>query len=80
MTNAPETATAQGSHHYLITLQRPLNGGFSISTWSGECTPPEGAHRSGFYLWLREDIARAHPEFADASVLFFDIQPNRLWP
>jgi hypothetical protein len=77
-TAATPTAEEQGTHQYLITLQVPLSGGFSISSWAGTWTPPADCTRHDFYRLLREDIARNNPQFADASVLFFDLQPNRL--
>lgn len=83
MSNATQTApvpraSEQGSHQWLITMQIPFNGGFSISSWAGTFTPPEGATRHDAYTWVRQDIARAAPEYAGGSVLFFDVQPNRL--
>lgn len=78
MTTTTETAPEQGTHQYLLTLQIPMGGGFSISTWSGTYTPAPGTTRHDAYLALRDSIARAHPQFADASVLFFDLQPNQL--
>lgn len=69
----------QGTHQYLLTLQVPSGGGFSISSWTGTWTPPPtGTTRHDFYQMLRDDIARHNPQFADGSVLFFDLQPNHL--
>ncbi|MFH0243577.1 hypothetical protein ACGRHY_14380 [Streptomyces sp. HK10] len=76
-TTAPATEP-QGTHQYFLTLQVPTGGGFVIQTWSGTWTPPAGTTRHDFYRLLRDDIARNSPEFAHASVLFFDIQRNTL--
>ncbi|MFI1678822.1 hypothetical protein [Streptomyces sp. NPDC020607] len=73
------TNTSQGSHQYLLTLQAPHpSGGFAISTWTGTCTPTEGTTRHDIYQQLRQDVEREAPNFAGASLLFFDLQPNQL--
>lgn len=69
----------QGTHHYVLTLQIPTGGGLSTSTWTGTWTPPEGAAtRHDFYRLLRDNIAQNNPQFTDAYVVFFDVQPNQL--
>jgi hypothetical protein len=68
----------QGSHHFLITLQRPTGSGFGTADWSGTWTPPPGTTRADGYARIRADIAAAHPEFAQANVVFFTLEPNRL--
>jgi hypothetical protein len=73
-----QTAKEQGTHQYLLTLQVPISAGFAVSSWSGTWTPVAGTTRHDFYQVLRDDIARTAPQFASASVLFFDVQPNQL--
>lgn len=68
----------QGSHHYLITLQIPVGQGFAIASRDGTWTPPAGATRADCYRLLREALADTDPQLATGSLLFFDIQPNRL--
>jgi hypothetical protein len=81
-TETAETTTPatppQGTHQYLLTLQVPMGPGFTVGSWSGTWTPRQGATRHDAYLALRNDITRQYPQYRDASVVFFDIQPNQL--
>ena len=74
-----QAPAAQGTHHYLLTLQKPLpNGsGFSVNTSAGHCSPV-GVSRFDVYQWLYGEVVRQRPELAGASTLFFDLQPNQL--
>ncbi|MGW1669029.1 hypothetical protein [Streptomyces sp. NPDC002324] len=82
MSNSTETTAQapapQGTHQYLLTLQVPMGGGLSTGCWTGTWTPPEGTTRHDVYQALRSDITSKNPEYRDASVLFFDVQPNQL--
>ncbi|MFJ1757313.1 hypothetical protein [Kitasatospora sp. NPDC088134] len=72
-------AQAQGTHHYILTLQRPIPGGGSgVATSSGTCNVPPGLTRHDVYTQLLANAVAADPQLAGAAVLFFDLQPNRL--
>ncbi|MFF0725180.1 hypothetical protein [Streptomyces sp. NPDC004134] len=71
----PRIEPAQGSHHWVITLEIP---GRLISTYGGTYTPPAGATRSDVYQAIRSDIARQKPELEGANVMFFALESNRL--
>ncbi|OKI95076.1 hypothetical protein [Kitasatospora sp. CB01950] len=71
-------AQDQGTHHYVLTLQKPLpSGGFMVATSSGTCSPI-GMSRYDIYTWLVGEMVRQTPQLADASTLLFDLQPNQL--
>ncbi|MER8188207.1 hypothetical protein [Kitasatospora sp. NPDC094015] len=76
---SPAATPSQDTHHYVITLQKPMPGGagYMVSTASGTCSPT-GMSRHDIYQWLIGEMARRNPELAGASTLFFDIQPNRI--
>ena len=77
--SAAPAAPAQGTHHYLLTLQKllPNGSGFAVNTTAGHCSPV-GATRHDVYQWLYAEVVRQRPELAGASTLFFDLQPNQL--
>ncbi|MFD7734323.1 hypothetical protein ACFV6F_28590 [Kitasatospora phosalacinea] len=72
----PQAAAAQGTHHYVLTLQ--TLGGRRIFTLSGLVTPRVGGSRWEIYQELVAVAARQEPELANPIVLFYDIQPNQL--
>ncbi|MFF0729934.1 hypothetical protein [Streptomyces sp. NPDC004134] len=72
---ASRAEPAQGSHHWVITLEIP---GRLTSTYGGTYTPPPGATRSDVYQAIRGDITRQKPELARANVMFFALESNRL--
>ncbi|GGU68961.1 hypothetical protein [Streptomyces lavendofoliae] len=69
------TARAQGSHHYVLTLELP---GRMSSTWSGTITPHPGASRHDVYMALRNQIGDQNSELSRGNVVFFSLEPNRL--
>ncbi|MGW2547960.1 hypothetical protein ACWC5I_45635, partial [Kitasatospora sp. NPDC001574] len=73
-------APSQGTHHYVMTLQKPMpNGvGYAVHSFSGTCTPGAGASRYDLYLWVMAEMVRTAPQLAGSTVLFFDVQPNRI--
>ncbi|MGW2546996.1 hypothetical protein ACWC5I_40530, partial [Kitasatospora sp. NPDC001574] len=72
-------APSQGTHHYVMTLQKPLpNGGYAVHSFSGTCTPGAGATRYDLYLWVMAEMIRTAPQLAGSTILFFDVQPNRI--
>ena len=74
---APAPA-AQGSHHFILTLQASHGSGFQVFTTQGNHTPAAAWTRQDFYEQVRSSVVREHPELSRANVLFFDVQPNRL--
>jgi phospholipid N-methyltransferase len=76
---AQPTSAGQGTHHYVLTLQKPLphGAGFMVTTSNGHCSPVR-VTRHDVYQWLYGEVVRHSPELAGASVLFFDLQPNQL--
>ncbi|MDW6061352.1 hypothetical protein SAZ11_29390 [Streptomyces sp. FXJ1.4098] len=75
------TAQQQGTHHFILTLQIPDgSSGFMTATFNNTLTPPADATRADIYEALRGEIAQAHPNLKRANVLFFSLEPNRLWP
>ncbi|MEU0719325.1 hypothetical protein [Streptomyces lavendulocolor] len=76
MSSTQTTTTAPvHTHHYVLTLDMP---GRCTGTWAGALTPGSGETRQSVYQWLRQQITTAHPQYADANVLFFSLEPNRL--
>lgn len=67
-----------GTHHFVITLQRPTGGGFHTATWAGSTTPPAGATRTDVYRGILAEIAQHNPEFARPNVMFFALEPDEL--
>ncbi|GAA2154367.1 hypothetical protein GCM10009760_53230 [Kitasatospora kazusensis] len=75
----PTVIKPQGTHHYVLTLQKPLphGGGFMVNTCKGTCSPV-GMTRHDVYERLVAEVVRQMPELDRASTLFFDIQPKQL--
>lgn len=69
------TAPAQGSHHYVLTLDIP---GRIAGSWFGTITPVSGATRHDVLTNLMVQIRTANPEFARPNVVFFSLEPNQL--
>ncbi|MFJ8444000.1 hypothetical protein [Kitasatospora griseola] len=79
-TATAQTATAtqeQGTHFYILTLQKPMNGGFMVATSSGVCSPT-GMSRYDLYTWLVGEMVRQTPQLAGASTLHFDLRSNQI--
>ncbi|MET9402119.1 hypothetical protein [Kitasatospora sp. NPDC002965] len=76
---APSQGTHHGTHHYVMTLQKPMDGGgYAVRSLSGTCTPGAGATRYDLYQWVMAEMIRAAPQLAGSNVMFFDVQPNRI--
>ena len=73
--STPGTEPAQGSHHWIITLEIP---GRMTGTYSGACTPAAGSTRFDVYQAIHSDVVRRHPELERSNVMFFALEPNRL--
>jgi hypothetical protein len=68
---------AQGSHHWVMTLQLPrLVSVSSQGTW----TPPPGATRQDVFEAIKAHLAQRAPGagLERAAVLFFSLEPNQL--
>ncbi|GHJ27819.1 hypothetical protein TPA0910_22520 [Streptomyces hygroscopicus subsp. sporocinereus] len=72
------SAQQQGSHHFVLTLQKPHGQGFVTATFANTITPLPGDTRAHIYEALCKGVAQANPELADANVLFFSLEPNQL--
>lgn len=71
-------AQQQGSHHFVLTLQKPHRGGFISATFTNTFTPRPGDTRADVYGVLFEEVTRANPELVRANVLFFSLERNQL--
>jgi hypothetical protein len=80
MTTQTETNTEQqGSHFYVMTVQKALRPGATADyTLSGHTTPPSNWTRGDFYQAIYADITKTYPQLAGASVLFFTVDRNEL--
>ncbi|MCC9312082.1 hypothetical protein LN042_34345 [Kitasatospora sp. RB6PN24] len=77
-TQSSNPAAEQGTHFYVLTLQKPAGHGMAIATTSGTHTPPAGWTTHDFYLAARDDLERSQPELRGGVVVFFDVRPNQL--
>lgn len=77
-----DATSRQGSHHYVLTLQKPLQhlpgAPVAFHTATGTITPPPDWTRADFLDQLYQDVTRTHPELASATVLFFTVDRNQL--
>ncbi|GFH34316.1 hypothetical protein [Streptomyces pacificus] len=67
--------TQQGSHHYILTLDRPGRTGV---TSHGTFTPLPGETRADAFSAIKEHVVQQHPDMAGAVTSFFAIEPNQL--
>ncbi|MFJ5927612.1 hypothetical protein ACIQF6_33955 [Kitasatospora sp. NPDC092948] len=72
-------AQEQGTHHYVLTLQKPVpnSASYVVATSSGTCSPT-GMSRQDVYTWLVGEMVRRTPQLAGASTVFFDLRPNQI--
>jgi hypothetical protein len=73
-----DSATAQDSHHFVLTLQKPSGSGWATGTWAGSFTPSPGATRYEVYAALVAQCSREHPEVAGGAVVYFSLERNEL--
>lgn len=71
-------ATEQSTHHYVLTVQKPLPQRFAVHTVHGTCIPASGATRKDVYEQVRADFDRTNPELTGGNVLFWSLEPNQL--
>ncbi len=69
------TSTPQGSHHYVLSLEKP---GSISGSWNGTYTPPAGATRQECYTAIKAYIEAQNPAITGAVVIFFSFEPNAL--
>ncbi|MFE4660913.1 hypothetical protein ACFRFJ_30005 [Streptomyces hydrogenans] len=70
-------------YHFVLTLQRPIRmggmgGGFELRTWSRTVSVPAGRGRHATYNDIRESITQEQPQWADADVLHWSLEPDSL--
>ena len=75
MSNEPQQ---QGTHFYVLTRQKPVNGGVAMATWYGAITPNPGSTRLDIYQWLLADTDQKSPHMAGANTVHFSLEPNQL--
>lgn len=68
----------QGTHFIFMALTVPTPNGFMTLRRSGVVTPPVGATRQDMFERLRQQVIAEDPSYAEAVVISFDIQPNKL--
>ncbi|MFJ1865530.1 hypothetical protein ACIOD1_12945 [Streptomyces sp. NPDC088097] len=68
----------QGTHFIFMSLTVPTPQGFMTLRRSGAITPPPGATRLDMFEKLRQQVLAEDPSYAEAAVISFDIQPNKL--
>lgn len=71
-------AQQRGTHHFILTLQKPHREGFVTATFTNTFTPRPGDTRAEVYEVLCEQVTRANPDLARANVLFFSLERNQL--
>jgi hypothetical protein len=74
-TQTAQTETAQGTHHYVLTLEMP---GRASGSWYGTVTPSPNATRHDVLTHLMGQIRSENPEFTRANVIFFSFEPNQI--
>ncbi|MGW5479687.1 hypothetical protein [Streptomyces sp. NPDC004008] len=74
-TGAAPAQQGQGTHHFLITLEKP--GRLSM-TQEGTITPPPGSTRQDAYLLIYRAVTEQDSALHGASVGFFLLEPNQL--
>ncbi|MCX4849827.1 hypothetical protein [Streptomyces sp. NBC_00893] len=73
------TAEQPREYHFVLTVQKPApSGGYIVAEWSGYMTPEPGWTRHDTYQAIRAEHVKQNPTLANASVLFFSLEPNQL--
>ena len=69
----------QGSHFWFMSFTQSAPGrGVSTHYRSGSCNLQPGATRLDMFSILRTYVDETWPDLAGASVIAFDIQPNKI--
>ncbi|MEU6294053.1 hypothetical protein [Streptomyces erythrochromogenes] len=74
-TAAAVPAAAQGSHMWVLTLEKPGRG---MTTSHGTVTPPAGATRHDTFRRLLDYVISQNPQMSPGNCVFFTLEPNRL--
>ncbi|MGW3442010.1 hypothetical protein [Streptomyces sp. NPDC001076] len=74
-TAADSTVQAQGTHHWILTLEKP--GRFSM-TQEGTFTPSPGSTRQDVYHFIYQAVTEQDANLRGASVGYFELAPNQL--
>lgn len=75
---AAPTEQKQGTHHFILTVQKPDHGGINFNTFHGTLSVPAGATRQDTYDWIRAEHDRQNPHLTSGVVVFFALEPNGL--
>lgn len=68
----------QATHHYVLTVQKPLPQGLAVHTIHGTCILAAGATRKDVYEQVRAEFDQTTPELMGGNVLFWSLEPNQL--
>ncbi|MEU0443444.1 hypothetical protein ABZ202_27545 [Streptomyces sp. NPDC006186] len=74
-TDATPARQTQGTHHFVITLEKPGRLSF---TQEGTFTPPPGATRQDAFRHIVQSVFDQYPHLKEAAVGFFLLEPNQL--
>lgn len=69
---------SQGSHFWHMSFQARNEIGMTAQSRTGHYTPDPGMTRFDAFEEIHRQVVEASPYLADAAMLSFDIQPNRL--
>jgi hypothetical protein len=68
----------QGTHFWLMTIQKAVSGGIRYLDAQGTWTPGPAETRMDAFNSIRLDVEMRDPRIQGGVVLAFDIQPNQL--
>ncbi|MEV7170775.1 hypothetical protein AB0O18_13890 [Streptomyces sp. NPDC093224] len=74
-TTADAPAAPQGSHMWVLTLEKPGRG---MTTAHGTVTPPAGATRHDVFRRLLDYVVAENPRMSSGNCVFFTLESNRL--
>ncbi|MFE6412526.1 hypothetical protein ACFVOR_36965 [Streptomyces sp. NPDC057837] len=69
---------SQGSHFWHMSFLARNEIGMTAQSRSGHYTPDPGMTRFDAFEEIHRQVVEASPYLADAAMLSFDIQPNKL--
>ncbi|MEV7592583.1 hypothetical protein AB0O42_20140 [Streptomyces sp. NPDC089922] len=72
---ADAPAAGQGSHMWVLTLEKPGRG---LTTAHGTVTPPTGATRFDVFRTLLDYVVSQNPQMSSGNCVFFTLELNRL--
>ncbi|MET9725446.1 hypothetical protein [Streptomyces zaomyceticus] len=71
-------APAQGTHHWVMTLEVPNGSGKAMTTSNGTFTPAPGYTRANAFTDIYDGLIQRNPQLRGSNVVFFSIEPNAL--